>query len=89
MTNMGTLPKIHSDLLWYVYGAIFLNVAPVLDDNLSPITTNHSARCDVNISTNGHVSHYGCLGMDKGCLVNNRPKTLELENVAHGHPFSQ
>ena len=62
----------------HVQDTVFLNVAAVFNDDLSPIASDGGAGSDVHISADDHISRDVGLRVHIGRFVNDRLETVEF-----------
>lgn len=69
----------------HVDGTVLLHIASVLDDYAAPVTADSGSGSHVHIAADYDIARDRCIGMDKRGLVNDRPVSLEFEDVACIH----
>src|ERR1700760_5128571 len=61
-----------------MHGAIFLHIAPVRNNDTSPVATQGAAGTYIYILADHHIARHGCLGMNKGAFMRHRFYTIEF-----------
>ena len=78
MTDVCTLFQQNSDAGKHVHCAIFLHVAAIFNNDLTPVATQGTTGADVHILTNDYITGNGCLRMNKRGWMNDRLDAVEL-----------
>src|SRR5690606_15759722 len=81
MTYMRPFPEQHLGAGKRMYGTMLLNIATVLNDDLSPVAPHCRAGTYINISAYGDVAGYSSIWMDERRGVYNWFVAVEFENV--------
>src|SRR5574343_1017085 len=80
VTNVRTFFQTGSGARKHVNRTIFLHIATVFNNDLTPITANSSAWTNINVFSNDNVSDDSCQGMNKATFFDYRLKAMEFIN---------
>lgn len=78
VANVGCLFEADGDARKHVYGAVFLHVTTVFDDDFAPVTPDGGTRSDVHVFANNDIASDRCSRMHEGRGMNHWPETIEF-----------
>jgi hypothetical protein len=64
-------------------GAVFLHIASVVNNDLSPVAAQGSTRADIDSSPDNHIPRYSRIRMNECGIMYDRANSPEFKDIGH------